>query len=379
MSRSSSFDVVSLSSAGESFDCISQDGLFSDEEEERIVYPKASGEERALVWAEDEEDDLVVLDPLGASVPVASSTPADLELTPAISSLTLHEDPTPALDIARPVPAPSLDGTAAPITPQPAPVKKPGKRARRRARAAQAAAASASVATPASAKAAKRKAKRKAKKAKKAKAKAKSPATAPSTATATAGAASTVVAAPAKAKSKASKRKKQAPKAAAPAASIVVGFGTRPLVEEEDGKATSSKFYEEAVRYITSFLKDPLGADASSRLAFLQALIIELGLYTPPPTVSSSVPTSSHTPLFTHIPDLPRSLTAATALLKSSVFLNVRDYLALRDRGLSALRAAMHPSRAALRRELTKNKGKRAALGWVKESGLGVLLVSTWH
>ena len=63
----------------------------------------------------------------------------------------------------------------------------------------------------------------------------------------------------------------------------------------------------------------------------------------------------------------------ARALLKSSVFLNIRDYLAVRSEGLDALRRVMHPSRGSLMREV--RAGKRAPLGWVKASGLNVLLV----
>lgn len=64
-------------------------------------------------------------------------------------------------------------------------------------------------------------------------------------------------------------------------------------------------------------------------------------------------------------------------MLKSSVFLNVRDYLDVREKGLDALRGVMHPSRGALIRDLTRSGGKRKVpRNMVKKSGLGVLLVT---
>ena len=93
-----------------------------------------------------------------------------------------------------------------------------------------------------------------------------------------------------------------------------------------------------------------------SKLAFLQALIIELGLYTSMPT-------------------LPNSLRAAKALLKSSVFLNVRDYLEQRNKGLDALRSVMHPSRKSLVKDLHRRRVPRE---FVKNTGLGVLLVTCY-
>lgn len=98
--------------------------------------------------------------------------------------------------------------------------------------------------------------------------------------------------------------------------------------------------------------------DMPSKLAFLQALIIELGLYT-------------------SMPSLPSSLRAAKAILKSQVFLNVRDYLAVRQQGIEALRGVMHPSRSALLREI--RGGKKAPVKTVKDSGLDVLLVTCYR
>lgn len=125
------------------------------------------------------------------------------------------------------------------------------------------------------------------------------------------------------------------------------------------------------------FILDPsYYTSKASRLTFLQALIVELGLV------------SVHDPTLA----LPGTLSSAKALLKSHAFLNVRDYLAVRAQGLEALRAAMHPSKRSLIKELRGTKrtiemqdgerrvarmdGRRAPIGWVKETGLTVLLVS---
>ena len=113
------------------------------------------------------------------------------------------------------------------------------------------------------------------------------------------------------------------------------------------------------------------GAKAQPNLTFLQALIVELGL--------CSATSSSTEQSFCHLPSLPRSIRAAKALLKSSVFLNIRDYLDQRNKGLDALRSVMHPSRKALVRDLGRGKGKRKVpRDVVKNSGLGVLLVTCY-
>ena len=101
----------------------------------------------------------------------------------------------------------------------------------------------------------------------------------------------------------------------------------------------------------------------ASRLTFLQALIVELGLV------------SVHDPKLA----LPSTLSSARAMIKSHAFLNVRDYLAVRANGLEALQHAMHPNRKALVRDLrrgSKKEKRRAPIQWVKETGLTVLLVS---
>ena len=119
--------------------------------------------------------------------------------------------------------------------------------------------------------------------------------------------------------------------------------------------------YDEAVKFMNAFIENPdYYTSRASRLTFLQALIVELGL------VSAAGPERT----------LPGSLNAAKALLKSHAFLNVKDYLTLREQGVDALRAAMRPSRSALVRDLRGKNGRRAKLNWVKETGLNVLLVS---
>ncbi|PAV23205.1 hypothetical protein PNOK_0027300 [Pyrrhoderma noxium] len=122
--------------------------------------------------------------------------------------------------------------------------------------------------------------------------------------------------------------------------------------------------YDEAVKFMDAFIEHPdYYTSRASKLTFLQALIVELGL------VSTTGPYKA----------LPGSLSSAKALLKSNAFLNVKDYLAVRGQGLDALRGAMRPSRNALVKELRgvgARKSSRAKLGWVKETGLTVLLVS---
>ncbi|KAF8522127.1 hypothetical protein BU17DRAFT_45073, partial [Hysterangium stoloniferum] len=98
-----------------------------------------------------------------------------------------------------------------------------------------------------------------------------------------------------------------------------------------------------------------------TRLTFLQSLIIELGLMAP----------SS--------PTLPSSLTAAKRFLKTRAFINIGDYLSVRQEGLQKVREIMFDSKKALAMDLRKNKGHRKAnKGWVKRQGLNVLLVSVF-
>lgn len=156
------------------------------------------------------------------------------------------------------------------------------------------------------------------------------------------------------------------------------GFGTRSVVDDisENGDEMAppqlttvyrseadrlfDMAYDEAVKFMNAFIQNPdFYTSRASRLTFLQALIVELGL------VSANGPERS----------LPGSLTAAKALLKTHVFVNVKDYLAVREKGLDALQSVMRPSRSALVKDLRGRNGRRAELGWVKETGLNVLLV----
>jgi hypothetical protein len=66
---------------------------------------------------------------------------------------------------------------------------------------------------------------------------------------------------------------------------------------------------------------------------------------------------------------------AARSFIKSHVFLNVRDYLALRTQGQEALQNVLHPSRKSLVTELRK-KDARVPRDVVKQKGLRVLLVT---
>jgi hypothetical protein len=96
----------------------------------------------------------------------------------------------------------------------------------------------------------------------------------------------------------------------------------------------------------------------------LQALILELGC----------LPSAAAAGKFS-IPKLPDTMRQAKLLLKSHAFINVRDYLAVREQGQAALQRVMHPSRHSLVREV--RKGKRVPVQEVKRAGLNVLLVNT--
>ncbi|KAJ7632445.1 hypothetical protein FB45DRAFT_1026615 [Roridomyces roridus] len=140
----------------------------------------------------------------------------------------------------------------------------------------------------------------------------------------------------------------------------VGGFSSRPIVddisERGDSVSVSDEGYQAAAsRYINSFLVDQTSV---CRLTLLQSLLIELGL------CSASL--------------LPASLTAAKAMLKSHAFLNVREYLDARQQGPAAVQNVMHPSKASLIRDLRKKRNP-VPLKWVKETGLGVLLVTCYH
>ncbi|KAI0831121.1 hypothetical protein BC628DRAFT_1336295 [Trametes gibbosa] len=184
--------------------------------------------------------------------------------------------------------------------------------------------------------------------------------------------------------SKARRKAKRAAvrEAAAPSAS---GFGDRPIVDDvsEAGSEYPAVYvppsvYESAQTYVSSGSRvlsaDPALKAGIPKLAFLQALIIELGLY---PAVQLEAGEASPSSSFFSLPSLPNSLRAAKALLKSQAFLNVRDYLAVRSEGVDALRSVMHPSRSALLRDI--RSGRKAPVKSVKESGLSVLLVTCYR
>ncbi|KAF9264848.1 hypothetical protein L218DRAFT_925491 [Marasmius fiardii PR-910] len=152
---------------------------------------------------------------------------------------------------------------------------------------------------------------------------------------------------------------------------VLAGFGERPIVDDasseiateggiEDGafdaKAQQSA-YKEAVQFVTMFLTNPGEHNTNSgRLTLLQSIVIELGLSTATPS----------------------SVTSAKALLKSQAFVNVRDYLAVREQGLEAIQRVMHPSRSALARSIKKSK-KRVSIQWIKDRGLDVFLIPCYY
>jgi hypothetical protein len=66
---------------------------------------------------------------------------------------------------------------------------------------------------------------------------------------------------------------------------------------------------------------------------------------------------------------------AAKSFIKANVFLNVREYIAVRAQGQEALQSVLHPDRRSLIIQLRK-KSSRVPRDWVKERGLNVFLVS---
>jgi len=61
-------------------------------------------------------------------------------------------------------------------------------------------------------------------------------------------------------------------------------------------------------------------------------------------------------------------------MLKAEAHINIKEYVATRHKGQSALREILKPSRNALRKDI--RKGNKASLKWVKQHGLQVLLVT---
>lgn len=163
------------------------------------------------------------------------------------------------------------------------------------------------------------------------------------------------------------------------------GLGARSVVDDvsergendsafgDTGSELSSAVYEKAVHYINCFLSNPLDHKAAN-LALLQALIIELGFFNPPNDLDSTSDSGRSTSSL-ELSDIPQSMRAARAFIKSHVFLNVRDYLALRAQGQQALQNVLHPSRKSLVTQLRK-KDARVPRDWVKQRGLNVLLVT---
>lgn len=106
---------------------------------------------------------------------------------------------------------------------------------------------------------------------------------------------------------------------------------------------------------LLSFISSPIkGNDAE--LDLLRALIIELGVRSP------------------NASDLPCTLTSARKMLKAEAHVNIKEYVATRHKGQSALREILKPSKNALRKDI--RKGNKASLQWVKQQGLQVLLVT---
>jgi hypothetical protein len=160
-----------------------------------------------------------------------------------------------------------------------------------------------------------------------------------------------------------------------------IRFGDYPLVEETDGECDPIfTKYEDAVCFIDSsviyvlrmilllnshsrFLSNPSAALTCStytRLTFLQSLIIELGLMSPSSTLPSSMKSAKH-------------------FLKTRAFINIGEYLSVREQGLDKLQQIMFTNRRELTSDLRRKKGgKKADRSWVKRLGLSVLLVSVF-
>jgi hypothetical protein len=122
----------------------------------------------------------------------------------------------------------------------------------------------------------------------------------------------------------------------------------------------------------------------AAHLALLQALIIELGFFTSTQSKEDAKgdsllrgpsPTPSSTSSTFDLSDLPDSMRAAKSFIKANVFLNVREYIAVRAQGQEALQRVLHPNRRSLITQLRK-KRSRVPRDWIKERGLNVFMVS---
>ncbi|KAH9001769.1 hypothetical protein EDB92DRAFT_1939595 [Lactarius akahatsu] len=132
------------------------------------------------------------------------------------------------------------------------------------------------------------------------------------------------------------------------AAPATTGLGARAVVDDSVSEASDASSspspaaagYQEAHKYMTSYLAHPPPpGNNGSALLMLQALILELGCL---PSVAAGK---------FSIPQLPATMRQAKLLLKSHAFINVRDYLAVREQGQAALQRAMHPNRTSLVKE----------------------------
>lgn len=118
--------------------------------------------------------------------------------------------------------------------------------------------------------------------------------------------------------------------------------------------------YCEASAFVSRYIACPHAQDDNTKLQLLRSVIIELGVR--PPNSS----------------DLPATLTAARKLIKSEVHINIKQYVATRDKGQLALKQIIHPSKGSLRREIRRT-GQRASLEWVKKRGLQALLIHAFE
>lgn len=128
-------------------------------------------------------------------------------------------------------------------------------------------------------------------------------------------------------------------------------------VTSDDESTTSTATvtgYEDASRFITGFLSSPEDKDSVNKLTLLQSLILELDV--------------------ADVCTLPTTITSAKKLLKSEAHVNIREYIAVREKGQDALKGIMHASRGSLAKSIRKKKNP-ASLTWVKQQGLTVLLV----
>ncbi|KAF4608721.1 hypothetical protein EYR40_001068 [Pleurotus pulmonarius] len=157
---------------------------------------------------------------------------------------------------------------------------------------------------------------------------------------------------------------KKFPPASPKPVTMSVGLGSRPVIDDSAASEVASEkgddpsSFAEASRFITSYINDPETAQTKSkvhRLALLQSIIVEFGVGT----------TSM----------LPRTITTAKAFVKSTVFVNVQDYLTVRSQGQEALKRILLPNKKALIKDIRRKGPTPRTL--VKQHGLQALLVQT--